>query len=162
MLAGAFALGLACWAGTVPTAAQNVPDPAAVAAGRERVETMRLTDQFKAMLPNILQAVKPMVAQNRPEVERDLETLTPVLLEGMTAGVGTLTEQMSEIYARNFSVGEMRDLATFYRSPTGQRLLEKTPVITQQSLVVGQAWGQKIAGELQNRMAEELRKRGKL
>ena len=159
---GAFALGLACWMGAGPAAAQNAPSPAAVAAARELVDTMRLTDQFKAMLPNILQAVKPMVAQGRPEVQRDLETLTPVLLDGMTAGVGSLTDQMAEIYARNFTVGEMHDLTAFYRSPTGQKLLEKTPAITQQSLAVGQAWGQKIAGELQSRMTEELKKRGKL
>lgn len=168
---GAVMLGLASWAGAAPAAAQNAPappapqsapDPAALAAAKELVKTMRLTDQFRAMLPNILQAVKPIVAQNRAEVQRDLDMLTPVLLDGMTSNVDALADQMAEVYARNFSVAEIRDLATFYHTPTGQRLLDKTPVITQQSLAVGQAWGQKIAAELQTRMTEELKKRGKL
>jgi hypothetical protein len=133
-----------------------------VAAARELVDTMRLTDQFKAMLPNILQAVKPMIAQNRPDVTRDLDALTPVMLEGMTANVTALADEMAAVYAKNFSAAELRDLITFYKTPTGQKLLDRTPAITQQSLAVGQAWGQKIAGELQSRMTEELKKRGKL
>ena len=162
MLVGAMALGLACWVGANPVVAQNAPDPAAATAARELVNAMKLTDQFKSMLPNILQAVKPVVAQNRPDVQRDLDTLGPVLLDGMAARIGELTNQMADIYARNFTVAELHDLTAFYRTPMGQKLLEKTPAITQQSLVVGQAWGQKVAVELQGRMTEELRKRGKL
>jgi hypothetical protein len=39
----------------------------ATAAARSLVETMKMTDQFKAMLPTILQALKPAIVQDRPE-----------------------------------------------------------------------------------------------
>jgi uncharacterized protein len=162
ILAGALAFGIAGVSGLTPSSAQNAPDPAALAASRELISAMQLADQFKAVLPNVLQAMKPVVAQGRPEVERDLETLSPVLLDGMMASVGQLADQMAELYARNFTVAELNGLTAFYRSPIGQKLLEKTPGITQQTLALGQAWGRQVATDLQGRMTEELRKRGKL
>jgi hypothetical protein len=158
--AAALAFGIACVAG--PAAAQNAPDPAAVAASRELVVAMRLTDQFKAVLPNVLQAIKPVVAQGRPEVERDIETLSPILLEGMTASVGKLADQMAAVYARTFTAAELQQLTAFYHSPIGQKLLEKTPAITQQTIAIGQSWGKEVAADLQGRMVEELKKKGKL
>jgi hypothetical protein len=54
----------------------------------------------------------------------------------------------------------MRQLITFYRQPIGQKLLEKTPIVAQESMAVGQQFGQSIAVELQRLVTEELRKRG--
>jgi hypothetical protein len=64
------------------------------------------------------------------------------------------------IYARNFTPDEIRDLAVFYRSPMGQKFIDKMPIVAKQSMEVGQAWGRRLAGELQSRIADELRKRG--
>ena len=64
------------------------------------------------------------------------------------------------MYARNFSAGEMQQLIEFYRGPVGQKFLEKMPGIMQESMVVGQKFGQSVAAELRGRMIEELRKRG--
>ena len=54
----------------------------------------------------------------------------------------------------------MRQLTAFYRQPIGQKLLEKQPAIVQESMAVGQKFGQAVAAELQARIVEELRKRG--
>jgi hypothetical protein len=54
----------------------------------------------------------------------------------------------------------MRQMMTFYRSPVGQKVLEKMPVVMQESMSVGQAFGQRVGVELRTRMIEELRKRG--
>jgi hypothetical protein len=40
---------------------------------------------------------------------------------------------------------ELREITTFYRTPTGQTLLEQLAAITQQSITLGQAWGAKSA-----------------
>ncbi len=71
-----------------------------------------------------------------------------------------LVDQMASVYARNFTPDEMRQLVAFYRSPLGQKFLEKMPTVMQESMLVGQAFGQRIAGELRSRMIEELRKKG--
>jgi hypothetical protein len=42
----------------------------------------------------------------------------------------------------------------------GQKLLLKMPVVTQETMAAGQAWGRQIGAEVQSRMIEELRKKG--
>ena len=51
-------------------------------------------------------------------------------------------------------------VTAFYRTPTGEKFLQRLPTVTQQSMALGQKFGQSVASELQGRMIDELRKRG--
>jgi hypothetical protein len=78
----------------------------------------------------------------------------------MGARVNEIIDEVIAIYARNFTADELREVTAFYRGPTGQKFLQKQPVILQDSMAVGQKFGQSVATEMQNRIVEELRKRG--
>jgi hypothetical protein len=136
------------------------PAPDAMTAARELVVTMRTAEQFKAIMPAVIQNLKPAIVQNRPEVARDLDAIMPLLLEGMSARVNEIVDEITALYARTFTVDELNAITAFYRSPVGQKFLLKLPAITQESMVIGQKFGQSVATELQGRIVEELRKRG--
>jgi hypothetical protein len=142
-----------------PSASQPV-SPEAVAAARELVVTMRADEQLKKVLPVIFQQLKPVIVQGRPELERDYDLLTPMMIEGMTARIDDFVAAVATIYARNFSVDELREITAFYRGKAGQKFVQAMPAITQQSLAMGQQFGQEVARELQDRIIKELRKRG--
>jgi hypothetical protein len=82
------------------------------------------------------------------------------MLDSLNTRLDELADEIAAIYARNFTPDEIRDLVVFYRSPTGQKFIDKMPMVAKESLEMGQVWGRKLAGELQARIAEELRKRG--
>jgi hypothetical protein len=145
--------------GAGPAASQPA-SPDATAAARELLTTMRMADQLKAILPLLMQQLKPAIVQGRPEVERDLDALMPLMVELVNKRSAELIEATATVYVRHFTPDEMRQLTAFYRDPIGQKLLEKLPVITQEAMVVGQKFGQAVAGELQGRIVDELRKRG--
>ena len=142
-----------------PVRAQT-PSPDAMVAARELIVTMHAVDYFKATMPALMKAMKPAIAQNRPEVERDYGAMVPLLLEGMNTQMNDLIEQVAVLYAKNFTADELREAVAFYRGPTGQKIVQKVPAITQESILIGQRWGQSIGGELRGRMIDELRKRG--
>jgi hypothetical protein len=142
-----------------PAAAQT-PPPDALAAAKELVVTMRAADQLKNLFPIIMQQLKPAIVQGRPQVEKDYDAIMPALVEGMLARSGELIDLMADVYARNFTAAEIRQVSEFYRGPAGQKFLEKMPAITQESMSAGQKWGQTVAGEMRSRIIEELRKRG--
>ena len=144
---------------TAPATAQ-APAPEAQAAAKELVETMRATDQLKLMMPMIMQQLKPMIVQGRPEVERDFDASLPLVIDAMSGRMGELVDAIAVIYAQNFSADELRQVSAFYRTPVGQKFLEKLPAITQQSMTVGQKFGQQLAGDMRDRMIEQLRKKG--
>jgi hypothetical protein len=54
----------------------------------------------------------------------------------------------------------MRAIEAFYRQPVGQKLLEKSPAIMQQSNQVGQDASRKAADDLRMRLTEALRQKG--
>jgi uncharacterized protein len=134
--------------------------PEAVAAAKQLMTTMRSADQFKAIMPQLMRALKPAVAQNRPEVERDFDALVPVLLEAMNARVNEILDKVAAVYAKNFTVAELNEITAFYRGPTGQKFVQRLPTVMQESMAIGQQLGQQIGAELQQRMIEELRKKG--
>jgi len=142
-----------------PTLAQTPPADA-VAAARELIVTMKAADTFKAILPSIVKALKPAIVQNRPEVDRDFDAVMPILLEGMSARVNEVIDQVATLYARVFTAAELREITAFYRGPTGQKFVNNQTVIMQESMTIGQQFGQTVARELQSRVIEELRKRG--
>lgn len=155
----AFVLAFAAAVATAPVQAQSVP-PEALAAARELVAAMKMTDQIKTVFPIMMQNLKPIITQNRPEVGKDYDAIMPMMIERALARTNELVDLMAATYARNFSVAELRDIAAFYRTPTGQKLLEKMPAVMQQAMTAGQQFAQTVVNDMQQRIIEELRKRG--
>jgi hypothetical protein len=142
-----------------PVRAQS-PVSETEAAARELVTTMKLDEQFKTLMPAIMKTIKPAIVQNRPDVERGFDALMPVLMAGMQARMGELVDAVVAVYASNFSADELRAATTFYRTPAGQKFLQKNPLVAQQTMLLGQKFGQSVGAEAQKQMIEELRKKG--
>jgi hypothetical protein len=151
------------WIGTAWPQAQGPssrPSPEVMAAAKELIVLTKGVEQLKALLPLIAQNLKPAIVQGRPAVERDYDAIMPKMLEGFSARLGDLADMVAIVYANNFSLEELRAIASFYRSPVGQKLLERQPIIVQQSMQAGQLLGKSVTDEVMPRLIEELRKRG--
>ncbi len=57
------------------------PSPETMEAARKLVITLRLPDQYRALLPGILLGLKPTLTQDRPEIERDFDALVPTVID---------------------------------------------------------------------------------
>jgi len=143
-----------------PVAAQS-PRPEDLAAARELVTTMKLTEQMKALIPILMKNMKAtMLIGRSPEFVRDFEAAMPTLMAAFDSRYGEFTDLMAGIYATNFTAPELQDMTAFYRTPTGQKVLRTLPAIAQQSVQAGQAWGLRIGEEIKQRMIDEMRKKG--
>ena len=141
-----------------PAPAQSSPD--ALAAAKELMTAMHSADNFKTMMPALMGALKPAIVQGRPDVEKDYDALVPVLLGAMNSKLDALIDKVAAIYAKRFSAAELREVTNFYRGPVGQKFVAQLPGIMQESMAIVQEFGQQLAGELQMRMMDELRKKG--
>jgi hypothetical protein len=138
----------------------QTPSPDAMAAARALVTTMKLSEQYKALLPAILLGLKPAVTQDRPEIERDYDAILPMLADAFAPYYSAMVDDIAAVYANNFTASELREIEAFYRQPIGQKLLEKTPAIAQRSMQVGQDASRKAADDLKGRLTEALRQKG--
>ena len=129
-------------------------------AARKLVATLKIADQYRALLPQLLLKLRPVVAQDRPEIERDYDAMMPMLTDAFAPYYSAMVDGIVTIYANNFTAGELREIEAFYRQPVGQKLLEKSSMVAQQSIQIGQEVGRKAADDLKGRLTEALRQKG--
>jgi hypothetical protein len=67
-----------------------------------------------------------------------------------------LLDLVVPVYDKHLSHAEIQDIAKFYESSAGKKLVSVLPAITQESMAAGQAWGTRI-GE---KVAARLKKKG--
>jgi hypothetical protein len=67
-----------------------------------------------------------------------------------------LRDLVIPIYDKYYSEDDIDHLIEFYSSPTGQKMIQVAPMILQESMSVGQAWGEKIG----TKVVEELQEKG--
>jgi hypothetical protein len=139
--------------------AQN-PSPDALEAARNLVTTLRLSDQYRALLPGILLGLKPSLTQDRPEIERDFDSLVPTVIDTYAKYNNVMVDNAAMLYAKTFSVEELRAIEAFYRSPAGQKYRENSRALADQSRQIGEESSRKASDDLKARMTQLLREKG--
>jgi uncharacterized protein len=141
-------------------ASAETPSPEAMTTARNLVTTMGLADQYRALLPVILLSLKPVVTQDRPEIEQDYDSTAAMIAKAYTPFYNQMIEQAATLYATNFTVDELRQLDSFYHLPVGQKLLGKSQALAQQTTQIGQDISRKATDELRARLTDALRQKG--
>jgi uncharacterized protein len=82
--------------------------------------------------------------------------------ERMAAEVNTntLTEMITPVYQKYYTEQELRAAIDFYKTPDGKKVLERSPLVVQESMEIGQKWGREIAEKVMDRMEKEGLKKG--
>jgi hypothetical protein len=145
---------------SISAAPAQTPSPDAMAAARNLVITLKLSDQYKALLPVILLGLKPALVQDRPEIERDYDAIMPTIADAYTPYYTAMVDAAATVYANNFTADELREIEAFYRRPAGQKFLEKNQAIMQQIAQAGQDATRKATEDLRTRLTEALRQKG--
>jgi len=78
----------------------EVPSSEAMTVARSLVATMKLGDQYKALLPTIMLRIKPVVTQQRAELEKRFDDLlSPDIGELYTPYYNEMLEQAATVFA---------------------------------------------------------------
>ena len=72
------------------------------------------------------------------------------------ADISQLFEQIIPVYDQNFTDNDIQQLIAFYQTPVGKKMIEKMPVIMQQSMQIGSEWGK----QLSEKVIEQLKQKG--
>ncbi|MFY0599425.1 MAG: DUF2059 domain-containing protein [Cyclobacteriaceae bacterium] len=75
--------------------------------------------------------------------------------EFMKTSMNDLTEMLVPVYQKYMTLEDLKAMISFYETPVGKKFAKNTPMITQESMQVGQQWGMKIGQEI----AEKIEKR---
>jgi hypothetical protein len=150
-----------------PAAKQAAPaaltpaSPAALAAAREILAMKNAAAMYQAAVPNIVEQTKNALIQNNLNYQKDLNEVAPIVAQKLAGREKEIGEGMAQVYATEFSEQELKDLATFYKTPLGQKLLATEPRAIQLSMSYMNQWAIMFAGVVNEGFREEMKKRNK-
>lgn len=72
------------------------------------------------------------------------------------ADLKELNDRIIPVYDKHFTQEEIRQLIAFYSTPIGRKMVHEQPAVAQESMEVGQQWGEELA----ERIFEELHEAG--
>jgi hypothetical protein len=123
------ALGIS--AAHTPARAQVAPAPDALQAARELISLTSggvISDLVNNLTNQVWPAVEAGLRIKNPKI--DAQTLAELRREFDSLQISAITESINDaapIYARLFTVDELRAIIAFYRSPTGSKALRVVP-----------------------------------
>jgi len=157
-LAAAFAATAFLAGACLPAAAQEIAE-SHLSAARSVLSALRATEEFDVILPSAAQELKNELIQKNPDIQAMIIEVVDQTAFSLAARRGDLEREAATIYARAFTEAELKEIAAFYTSPTGVKLLSESPIITRDVLRAADIWQNGIARDLAQQAGTELAKR---
>jgi hypothetical protein len=136
------------------------PSANAIKVAREILELKDSRFLYEPMVPGVIERVKSMLLQTNPTLGKDLEVVATSLRKTFAPRTSELLSSIATLYASRFSEAELREIAAFYRSPTGKKVIEFEPRIFDEALDGLKGWQEKFAEDVISQFRTQMRKRG--
>ncbi|GHD10144.1 DUF2059 domain-containing protein [Tianweitania populi] len=128
--------------------------PSHLAAARAALSAVKITDQFDSILPTGAQALKQEMIQKDPNLEELIvKTVDEKTLE-LAKRRADLENEAAQVYARAFTEQELNEIATFYKSPAGAKLLDQGGRVTRDVMQAAEIWQRGISRDLAQSVAD--------
>ena len=156
-----------------PVATAATVSPQANAAVKELLDAMdvrkMMTASFAEMekaLPQMMRAQMTAVINADPGADAEkkkaalakVEQVLPVASQAINrmfkdpALIDEMMVEIAPLYARNYTVAELKELTAFYRTPLGRKMMALSPRLSAESMAIGQ----RIVAPRLNGMMQEV------
>ncbi|MDZ5697768.1 DUF2059 domain-containing protein [Chelativorans sp. M5D2P16] len=151
----AFTAAIAIAAVALPAKAQEISQTHLKAA-RTAIEAIDATAEFDGILPDAAQRLKAELIQQNPNMENLISATVNEQALALASRRADLENEAATAYARVFSEEELNQIAEFYNSPTGQKLLSDGPIVTREVLQAAEIWRRGVVRDLANAVSRQL------
>jgi uncharacterized protein len=143
----------------MPAQAQQ-PSASAIALAKQIIALKGSAHMFDSVVPNLVDKTKTMMLQTNPNLSKDFNEVATKLRTELAPRGSELLDLMAKLYAAAFTEQELKDIATFYKSPVGQKISTAEPRILEEAFNQVDVWNDKFAEEIISKMRAEMKKRG--
>lgn len=127
-------------------------------AARDAVAAIQATGMYDNILPQAAFALKQQLIQQNPDKQEVIsKTVDEKTLE-MVKRRADLEREAATAYAKVFPEEDLKNIATFYTSPTGKKLLADGPIVTREVIKAADIWQRGVARDLAVTVGDELKK----
>ncbi|MDR6818871.1 hypothetical protein J2X76_004053 [Neorhizobium sp. 2083] len=141
---------------TVSARAQEVSE-AQLAAARDAIAALNVTDRYDNILPNLAERLKAQFIQASPNFQGQISNVVDEQALVLAPRRADLEKEAATIYAKSFSVDELKSISTFFNTEAGKKLLTNQPLVSRELTKAAEIWANGISRDLTNQSSEKLR-----
>ncbi|WP_082537132.1 MULTISPECIES: DUF2059 domain-containing protein [unclassified Aureimonas] len=119
-----------------------------LAAARAAVNSIESTDQFDNILLNAATQVKADLIGNNPNLQTQISDMVDDAALALAPRRNDLENEVARVYAKLFTEQELNEIAQFYGSEAGKKLLRQGPLATREMLAAAEVWTNGIVRDL--------------
>src|SRR5215831_18825558 len=163
---GRIGLSLVCAVGLLcarPARAQTVDD--ALRADIEKLMQVTGAAQIGSQMASAVAGqVLTSLKQAQPDLPDRALTIAREVLDkefaNLFSGPQNILQELVPVYAKYFTQDDIRGMLAFYESPVGKKMIQTMPAVVQDSMAVGQRWGQTVMPRVIATLQQRLRAEG--
>ncbi|MFE0014473.1 DUF2059 domain-containing protein [Mesorhizobium sp. NPDC059054] len=138
-----------------PSFAQEISE-SHLKAARAAVSAIRATDPFDTILPQAAAALEAQLIQKNPDLQELISQTINAKALALASRRADLEKEAATAYAKVFSEQDLNNIATFYQSETGKKLLDSGPIVTRELVKAAEIWQNGVARDLAQQVGEAL------
>lgn len=145
---------------TLTAARAQQPTDAHLAVAREVVIGSGISRSFQTFVPEVVGQLRGTLTRARPELVKDLEESLKIVAPELEKQLDTLINNAARLYAQRLSEAELREIAAFFRTPSGQKFVSTQPQLLDEMFNEMQSFVFRMGEVATARVREEMKKRG--
>ena len=112
-----------------------------------------------------LTGMEKLIGQMKTQMISSLKTQMPQVPEVFwnkfqeKMDIGELIEKIIPVYDKYYTVDDLKAVNAFYESTIGQKLISTVPQVMQETMKIGQEWGQRIGKQAAEEAEQEMKKK---
>ena len=127
-------------------------------AARAAVDAINATDQYDIILPSAAQALKTEMINKNPDLQDEISRIVDEQTLKMVSRRGDLEREAALAYARVFTEKQLNEIAAFYQSEAGLKLLSDGPIVTRELIKAARIWQNGVARDLAQEVGKTMDK----
>ena len=134
--------------------------PSQLAAALDVINATTASASFDSRLPAIANEITNRLIRARPDLHQEIADTVQAVALKLVVRRRELDQDVARVYAKAFSEQDLVAIATFLKSPAGQKYQTDGPGGFRDTLQAVQAWSDRVGAELLDKTKEELKKQG--
>lgn len=145
----------------VPSQAQE-PAQSHLIAAKAAISATGTSAPLDNILPIMAEQAKTQLISSRPDIAAVISDIVDNATIALAPRRGDLENEVASIYVKVFTEEELKEIAEFYLSGAGKKLLAEAPIIERQIKQASQTWGSGVRRDLSQAIGEKMRELDKM
>jgi uncharacterized protein len=130
-----------------------------LALAREVVIGSGLAKNFESIVPQIAEQIRGGFSRTRPEIIKDMEESLRAIIAEYGKQADKMIDVSARLYAKRISEAELKEIATFLKSPSGQKYISSQSEVLNELFAEMQVFSQTLGNVMMDKLRDDLRKK---